>query len=77
LHDKGVGIVRRQQKFSVHVSDSSENHQRAHLQHGRIRRYLATLALLIMATALGCSSDDLKALPSPPGDTSTMHTCAP
>ncbi len=41
---------------------------------GKPLRYLAALTLLISATALGCGTDDLQALPSPQG---AAHTCSP
>jgi len=41
---------------------------------GKPLRYLAVLTLLSSATALGCGTDDLQALPSPQG---AAHTCSP
>ena len=66
--------MRRQQNISVGVSDSSEHQVNTRSWRGKPLRYLAVLALLISTTALGCGTDDLRALPSPQG---AAHTCSP
>jgi hypothetical protein len=66
--------VRQQQNISVAVSDSSERQVNNRPWHGKPVRYLALLALLVSASALGCGTDDLQALPSPQG---AAHACAP
>lgn len=66
--------MRNQQNISPGVSDSSGHQVNTRSWHGKPLRYLAALALLVSATALGCGTDDLQALPSPQG---AAHTCSP